>query len=125
MAFSVEDFQDLVRLLEERPEWRAELRRLVLTDELLGLPALVRELVDAQRRTEGALGELAAAQRETAGHVSELRGDFLERRYRDHAGAYFGRLPGPDADTARYQIGGGGGIRTPGACAQRFSRPPQ
>ncbi len=113
MAFSVQDFQDLVRLLEERPDWRAELRRLVLTDELLGLPDLVRELAEAQRRTEGelgelratvgelaaaqrrtegALGELAAAQREIAGHVGEMRGDFLERRYRDRAGAYFGRL---------------------------------
>jgi vacuolar-type H+-ATPase subunit I/STV1 len=52
MPFSVEEFRDLVRILEERPEWRAELRRLVLTDEILTLPALVRELVDAQRRTE-------------------------------------------------------------------------
>jgi hypothetical protein len=41
MAFSVEDFQDLIRLLQERPEWRADLRRLVLTDELLALPELV------------------------------------------------------------------------------------
>ncbi len=52
MPFTVEEFRDLVRILEERPEWRAELRRLVLTDELLALPELVRELVEAQRRTE-------------------------------------------------------------------------
>jgi hypothetical protein len=39
VAFSVQDFHDFVRLLEERPEWRVELRRLVLTEELLGLPA--------------------------------------------------------------------------------------
>lgn len=43
MAFTVEEFRDLLRILEERPEWRAELRRLVLTDELLTLPELVRE----------------------------------------------------------------------------------
>src|SRR5438093_9544550 len=27
LAFTVDDFQDLLRLLEHRPEWRAELRR--------------------------------------------------------------------------------------------------
>jgi hypothetical protein len=52
MPFTAEEFRDLVRILEEHPEWRAELRRLVLTDELLTLPELVRDLVEAQRRTE-------------------------------------------------------------------------
>ena len=45
-------FQDLVRLLEQGPEWRTELRRLVLTEELLGLPALVGELAEVLRWTE-------------------------------------------------------------------------
>ena len=61
MAFSVEDFQDLIRLLQERPEWRADLRRLVLTDELLALPELIRELVQAQQRTEVRVGRLEEA----------------------------------------------------------------
>jgi len=50
---------DFIRLVETRPEWRAELRRLVLTDELLSLPAQVATLTDrivtlaeAQQRTE-------------------------------------------------------------------------
>ncbi len=55
MAFLPEDFHDLVVLLEQRPEWRAELRRLVLSEELLSLPALVRELAEAQRRAEARL----------------------------------------------------------------------
>lgn len=55
MTFSVDDFQDLVRLLEQRPEWRAELRRLVLTRELLDLPAMVRELTEAHLRAEARL----------------------------------------------------------------------
>ena len=42
MAFTVRDFTDLVRLLNEHPEWQSELRRIVLTDELLTLPDLVR-----------------------------------------------------------------------------------
>ncbi|GIV20116.1 MAG: hypothetical protein KatS3mg023_1867 [Armatimonadota bacterium] len=35
MAFGVSDFHDLVSLLEQHPEWRRELRLLLLSDELL------------------------------------------------------------------------------------------
>ena len=58
MPFDVHDYLELVRLLQERPEWRAELRRLLLTEELLALPGLVRELVEAQRRTEERVGRV-------------------------------------------------------------------
>jgi chromosome segregation ATPase len=134
VAFSVQDFHDLVRLLEERPEWRTELRRLVLSEELLCLPDVVAglaeaqqraeerlsgveerlsrveervtrlevavtELAEAQRRTELAVRELAEAQRRSEGrldrledHIAALRGDSLERWYREHASGYFGRL---------------------------------
>ncbi len=40
MTFGIDDFQALVRLLEQRPEWRAELRRLVLIEEQLAPAAL-------------------------------------------------------------------------------------
>lgn len=79
MAFNVEEFQDLIRLLQERPEWRADLRRLVLTDELLALPELVRELVQAQQRTEVRVGRLeetlialTEAQQRTEARVGQL-----------------------------------------------------
>ncbi|MER3473549.1 MAG: hypothetical protein C4335_05845 [Armatimonadota bacterium] len=48
MSFVVEDFHQLVALLEQHPEWRAELRRLVPSEQLLSLPDLVRELTEAQ-----------------------------------------------------------------------------
>ena len=56
MLFTVEEFRDLVRILEEKPEWRAELRRLVLTEELLSLPEQVAALavVAGERITEDA-----------------------------------------------------------------------
>lgn len=38
MAFTVEAFHDLVRLLEQHPQWRAQLRRMLLTDQLLDEP---------------------------------------------------------------------------------------
>src|SRR5207253_2468398 len=48
MPFPTDDSHDLIRPVESHPESRAELRRLVLTDELLALPeqvgALTREV---------------------------------------------------------------------------------
>jgi hypothetical protein len=59
MAFTVNDLHDLVEILYAEPVWRAEIRKLVLTDEILNLPqeirelaALVRELTEAQLRNE-------------------------------------------------------------------------
>ena len=90
MPFTVEDFNDLVRILEEKPEWRAALRRQVLTDELLALPeqvaslraeterrfqelaAQVTALVEAQKRIEGQIAELIEAQKRTDGQITEL-----------------------------------------------------
>ena len=134
MPFSVEDLHDLVRLLEQHPEWRPELRRLLLTEEILSLPQVVRELAqevkllaEAQRRTEQRLEELALAQRATEQRLEELalaqrateqrleelalaqrdteqtvgalvrdvaglKGESLERRYRERAASYFQRI---------------------------------
>ena len=73
MAFTVRDFRDLVALLEQHPEWRAELRRLVLTEELLALPQVVRELVDAQQRTEQRLERLEMIVQALAGAAAHER----------------------------------------------------
>ncbi|MBN1890392.1 MAG: hypothetical protein JW850_20530 [Thermoflexales bacterium] len=79
MAFTVNDVQDLTRVLALHPEWKSELRRLILTDELLNLPDLVRELVEAQKRAEArmdsletAVRELVEAQKRTEARVEEL-----------------------------------------------------
>jgi chaperonin cofactor prefoldin len=79
----VSDFHDLIRLLEAHPEWRAELRRLVLSEELLRLPERVNEradrleaalaaLAEAQVRTEEQLRQLAEAQARTEAHLGTL-----------------------------------------------------
>ncbi len=72
MAFTVQDFNDLVRLLDEHPQWQAELRRVLLADDFLALPQIVRDLAEAQRRTEARVEELAEAQRRTEARVEEL-----------------------------------------------------
>lgn len=79
MIQDIKDFHDVVRLLEEHPEWRAELRRLVLTDDLLALPAQVSRLteqvaalVEAQTRTDARVTVLAEAQVRTEARLAEL-----------------------------------------------------
>jgi seryl-tRNA synthetase len=72
MAFTVRDVRDLTQVLTLHPEWRAEVRRLVLTDELLALPDIVRELAEAQARTEARLEQLAEAQARTEARLEQL-----------------------------------------------------
>ena len=81
-SFTVEEFSDLVKILEEYPRWRAELRRLLLTEELLELPAIVRELAEAQKVTERRVAELAEAQKAT-----EERLEAVEQRMEELAEA--------------------------------------
>ena len=135
MPFTVEDFHDLVRLLDERPEWRAEMRRLVLSDDYLTVPEQIAELRrEAEQRFRDVDGhiadvrqevaelrqevaelrqEVAELRRDTESHfgrvglqigqlqtdmkavkddLGQLKGEALERRYRERAHAYFGRL---------------------------------
>ena len=110
MPITISDVADLVRLLETHPEWqealqrrlitkqlllrmlaedddlRAEVRRLVLGDDLTQLSAhaqrteeqlteltaTVRFLAEAQRRTEQQVAELAEAQRRTEQQIAQL-----------------------------------------------------
>jgi len=72
MAMTISDVHDLVVLLEKNPEWQTELRRIVLTHDLLTLPEIVRELAQAQQRTERRVEELAQAQQRTERRVEEL-----------------------------------------------------
>jgi len=44
MAFQVSDFNDLINLLKANPEWQSQLRNLLLSDDFLALPSIVRQL---------------------------------------------------------------------------------
>ena len=97
--FTVSDFRDLVQLLDQHPDWREEMRRLVLTDEVLSLPSTVRELVEAQHRTDGhieqltvRMDQLTEALTKVSSDVDWLKGSLLERRYRERGPAYFAPL---------------------------------
>ncbi|HXH22457.1 MAG TPA: hypothetical protein VNN10_10530 [Dehalococcoidia bacterium] len=73
--------------VNRRAEWRAELRRLLLTDELLTLPEVVRGLADQV----AGLG-LVAAHRRTDERLGRLEGRDLERWYRERASSVFHRI---------------------------------
>jgi chromosome segregation ATPase len=60
MAIEISDFHELVVLLEQRPELRAQLRNLVLTEELLALPGIVSEIAETQRQMLRELADLRA-----------------------------------------------------------------
>jgi len=62
MPFTMDDFHDLIRLIETRPEWRTELRRLVLTEELLAAPD---QLAALRTRSEEQFQALVEAQQRT------------------------------------------------------------
>ena len=67
MPFELPDFQDLIRFLRDHPDWREELRALLLTQELLTLPALVRELTETVAHLADRMDQLA----ETVAHLAE------------------------------------------------------
>ncbi|MDH3601236.1 MAG: hypothetical protein OEU26_16585 [Candidatus Tectomicrobia bacterium] len=72
MEFTVNEFRDLIRILEQQPSWRTELRRWVLTDDILELPQIVRELAETQRRTEANLGQLAGRMDQLTERMDQL-----------------------------------------------------
>jgi len=103
MAFTVNDYYDLVRLLREHPEWKEELRNLLLGEEILSLPRMMKELIsridelaEAQRKTEESIRELARAHRKLETTVGAMRGRLLELTYRERADIEKGRF---DRDT--------------------------
>jgi uncharacterized coiled-coil DUF342 family protein len=72
MPFELRDFQDLLRLLREHPDWREELRALLLTQELLTLPALVRELAEGQERLTESVAQLTVRLDQLTESVAQL-----------------------------------------------------
>lgn len=75
----ITDFHDVIRLLEEHPEWLPELRRLILTNDLLALPEQsaqitrqIAALVEAQIRADARVMELVEAQRHTDAQLAAL-----------------------------------------------------
>ncbi|NOX61371.1 MAG: hypothetical protein GXP42_05425, partial [Chloroflexi bacterium] len=78
MTFTVRDYHDLVSLLYRYPEWRAELRELILSEDFLELPRSVQELIEAQKRTEESLKELIEVQKRADHRMDRLEASVQE-----------------------------------------------
>ena len=83
MPFTVNDLQDLTRILIERPEWLSEVRRIVLTNELLAMPSLIQELAEIQQRAEV---EQAEFRKRVEAELAELR-RYVDKRFAELAEA--------------------------------------
>jgi hypothetical protein len=112
MSFTVNDFNDFKQLLSEHPDWQVELRRMIISADLEALPAIVRDLAEAQRSFERRLVQyeesirklektiegLVLAEARNEAHfkgiddkLGRLEGGFLELRYYQRVASYFGR----------------------------------
>lgn len=97
MAFTVSDFQDLLLLLRQNPEWVAQLRELIVADDFRKIEAALDRLAEELRETrrdfdermrafdermkaadgrmariEASIGDLVLAQRKTEFHLQRL-----------------------------------------------------
>ena len=98
---TINTIHDLHRILVEHPEWRDELRRILLTEELLELPQRfaeyakvtdgkldtltgeVRGLANHAESTDEKFDALFRETRQNTNHIGELKGMFMERTVRE------------------------------------------
>ena len=104
--YVVRTFADILRALREHPEWLEELRKVILTSELLELPKKVDELLTRVGRLEKDVAilkqDVAILKQDVAilkqdvgylkGEVGRLKGKDFERTIREKYYAYFGKV---------------------------------
>ena len=86
---SINDIADLARILKEQPEWADTIRSLLLTEELLNLPARFAEFVqltqESNRIANERLGRLETRLDRLEGRFSNFEGSDYERRVKTKA----------------------------------------
>ncbi|MDQ7032335.1 MAG: hypothetical protein Q9M37_06420 [Desulfonauticus sp.] len=104
--YKIETFADIIKALKENPEWLEEIRKIILTSELLELPKKFDELL---KRVENLEQDVAILKQDVAilkydvailkKDMSYLKGEFgrfkgrdFERTIREKYPAYFGRI---------------------------------
>jgi len=97
--YVVRTFADILRALREHPEWLEELRKVILTSELLELPKKVDELLTRVGRLEEDVAilkqDVAILKQDVGylkGEVGRLKGKDFERTIREKYYAYFGKV---------------------------------
>jgi polyhydroxyalkanoate synthesis regulator phasin len=105
--YKIKTFEDIIRALRDHPEWLEELRRIILTEELLRLPqrfekflqeefrplkADVGKLKNDVGKLKNDVGKLKEDVKGLKDDVAGLKGSDFERQVRERAPSYFGRL---------------------------------
>jgi len=90
--YVIRSFADILRALREHPEWLEELRKVILTSELLELPKKVDELLTRVGRVENYVATLKQDVGYLKGKFGRLKGTDFERTIREKYYAYFGRV---------------------------------
>ncbi len=86
---SINDIADVARILKEQPEWADTIRSLLLSEELLNLPARFAEFVqltqESNRITNERLNQLETRLGRLEGRFGNFEGSDYERRVRTRA----------------------------------------
>ena len=80
MTTPINSFQDILDAMERDPALRDALRRYILTDEVLALPAQVKALTEAVEALVNESRELRTGQEQLRADVGELRADVADLR---------------------------------------------
>ncbi|MDH7554758.1 MAG: hypothetical protein QHH74_14000 [Spirochaetota bacterium] len=89
----IESYWDLLSVLKEHPDWLEELRKLILTEELLALPKKFDEFVKRYESfIEHEFKPLKATVEKQGNDVGSLKEDNFERKVKEKAPSYFGKL---------------------------------
>ncbi len=117
MSFTVNDLHDMIEIIENNPVWKAELRKVLLGEDFLGiremLEGVIKELRDSNRRYDERFGRVETRM-DAIGQdvdvlkqdvsvlkqdvtvlkhdVSYLKGSDLERRVRERPHIYLGKF---------------------------------
>jgi len=95
--YKISNFADLMQALRENPEWLEELRRIVLTQELLELPKKFEEFrhsvenrLDAiEKGLQEVKKKLGAVEKKLDRNVCSLKGMWLEAEVKKSAPSFF------------------------------------
>ncbi len=93
MGYVINTIEDLERILRENPEWCERIRSLILEEELRRLPARFERFVEEEFRPLKA--DVEILKKDVAIlkiDVAKLRGESFERKVRENAPAFLGRV---------------------------------
>ena len=100
---TINTIDDLVRILREQPAWAEAVRAVLLTDDLLDLPARFDRFVQSQEETNRGLSETLAELKEISEdnrqRLARLEGRFgrMEGRVGNFEGLHYERIVRPKA----------------------------